>query len=157
MHCTHPEHHHASADLLGRLEFACAERGLRLTELRRRVFELVADSSRPVKAYDLLEKVRKQGAGPAAPPTVYRALDFLMTHGFVHRLETLNAYVPCPHPEAEAHGSQFLICEECHETMELDTAGIADRLRAQAKDQGFEPRRHIIEVYGLCAKCHSAH
>lgn len=143
--------------MLGRVEHACAERGLRLTELRRRVFELIADSTRPVKAYDLLEKVRKQGAGPTAPPTVYRALDFLMSHGFVHRLETLNAYVPCPHPEAEAHGSQFLICENCQETLELDAGGIADRLRAQAKEQGFEPRRHTIEVYGLCARCSSGH
>lgn len=157
MHCSHPEHDHASADMLGRVEHACAERGLRLTELRRRVFELIADSTRPVKAYDLLEKVRKQGAGPTAPPTVYRALDFLMSHGFVHRLETLNAYVPCPHPEAEAHGSQFLICENCQETLELDAGGIADRLRAQAKEQGFEPRRHTIEVYGLCARCSSGH
>jgi Fur family zinc uptake transcriptional regulator len=156
MHCSHPGHHHASSDLLGRLEIACAERGLRLTELRRRVFELVADSARPVKAYDLLEKVRKQGAGPAAPPTVYRALDFLMANGFVHRLETLNAYVPCPHPEAEAHGSQFLICEQCQETMELDASGISDRLRDQARQQGFQPRRHIVEVYGLCAKCQGA-
>lgn len=157
MHCTHPDHDHASAVMLGRVEHACAERGLRLTELRRRVFELIADSTRPVKAYDLMEKVRKQGAGPTAPPTVYRALDFLMSNGFVHRLETLNAYVPCPHPEAEAHGSQFLICEHCQETLELDAGGIADRLRAQAKEQGFEPRRHTIEVYGLCAKCRAAH
>ena len=157
MHCTHPDHDHASADMLGRVEHACAERGLRLTELRRRVFELIADSTRPVKAYDLMEKVRKQGAGPTAPPTVYRALDFLMSNGFVHRLETLNAYVPCPHPEAEAHGSQFLICEHCQETLELDAGGIAERLRAQAKEQGFESRRHTIEVYGLCAKCRAAH
>ena len=157
MHCSHPEHHHASADMLGRLEFACAERGLRLTEMRRRVFELIADSTRPVKAYDLLEKVGKQGSGPAAPPTVYRALDFLMANGFVHRLETLNAYVPCPHPEAEAHGSQFLICEECQETVELDADDVADRLRSHARDRGFEPRRHVIEIYGLCAQCRSAH
>lgn len=143
--------------MLGRVEQACALRGLRLTEMRRRVFELIADSAQPVKAYDLLEKVRKRGSGPAAPPTVYRALDFLMNNGFVHRLETLNAYVPCPHPEAEAHGSQFLICEECKETMELDTSGSDERLLAQAKAQGFEPRRHIIEVYGLCSKCRSAH
>jgi len=157
MHCSHPDHRHASADMLGRLEFACAERGLRLTELRRRVFELIADSGRPVKAYDLLEKVGKQGTGPAAPPTVYRALDFLMANGFVHRLETLNAYVPCPHPEATAHGSQFLICEECQETVELDAEDVAERLRSHARERGFEPHRHVIEIYGLCAQCRSAH
>ena len=80
-----------------------------------------------------------------------------MANGFVHRLETLNAYVPCPHPEAEAHGSQFLICEECQETVELDADDVADRLRSHARDRGFEPRRHVIEIYGLCAQCRSAH
>lgn len=157
MHCTHPDHQHASADLLGGLEKACSERGLRLTDIRRRVFELVVADPRPVKAYDLLEKIGKEGTGPAAPPTVYRALDFLMRNGFVHRLETLNAYVPCPHPEATDHGSQFLICEKCQETLELDAKGIAERLRVQAKEQGFKPHRHTIEVYGLCARCSEAH
>lgn len=157
MHCTHPDHDHGSDSMLGRLELACTQRGLRLTHLRRRVFELIAASARPVKAYDLLEKVKAVGEGPAAPPTVYRALDFLMLNGFVHKLETLNAYVPCPHPEVGAHGSQFLICEECLETMELDAADIAARLQEQARAQGFQPRRHVVEVYGLCARCLPAH
>lgn len=157
MHCSHPEHRHGSADMLGRLEYSCAERGLRLTELRRRVFELIALSERPVKAYDLMDQVRRQGTGPAAPPTVYRALDFLMAHGFVHRLETLNAYVPCPHPEAESHGSQFLVCEQCQQVVELDLVEAAAQLRVEARARGFEPRRHVIEIYGLCATCQPAH
>lgn len=157
MHCSHPEHLHGSADLLGRLEYSCAERGLRLTHLRRRVFELIATSDRPVKAYDLMDRMRGLDSGPAAPPTVYRALDFLMTHGFVHRLETLNAYVPCPHPEEEAHGSQFLICEHCQQVLELDTVDAAAQLRQEARARGFEPRRHVIEIYGSCARCQSAH
>lgn len=153
MHCAHPEHEHGSAEMIGRLESACLQRGLRLTHLRKRVFELVAGSRRPVKAYDLLQKVREHGEAPAAPPTVYRALDFLMLNGFVHKLETLNAYVPCPHPEIGLHGSQFLICETCMDTMELDAEDIATRLREQARAQGFEPRRHVVEVYGLCVRC----
>jgi Fur family zinc uptake transcriptional regulator len=155
MHCSDPEHHHGGDDMLKRVESACAERGLRLTELRRRVFELVASSTRPVKAYDLLTKVREAGAAPVAPPTVYRALDFLMDHGFVHKLETINAYVPCPHPESGAHGSQFLICDQCQETLELDVLSVAPRLAQQSREQGFEPRRMNVEVYGLCARCRS--
>jgi Fur family zinc uptake transcriptional regulator len=153
MHCTHPDHEHGSAALLARLELACAERGLRLTALRRRVFELVASDRRPVKAYDLLQRVKEGDAGPVAPPTVYRALDFLMAHGFVHRLESLNAYVPCPHPESDGHGSQFLICEQCMETVELDVREVSARLREQARRQGFEVHRHVVEVYGRCQQC----
>ncbi len=157
MHCTDPAHRHGGEDMLKRVEHACAERGLRFTELRRRVFELLAASARPVKAYDLLAQVREHGSAPAAPPTVYRALDFLMDNGFVHKLETINAFVPCPHPDAGAHGSQFLICEQCLETLELDAAGIVDQLHQQSRAQGFEPRRLNVEVYGLCARCRSAH
>jgi Fur family zinc uptake transcriptional regulator len=156
MHCTHPGHEHGSAALLARLESACKERGLRLTPLRRRVFELIAAEARPVKAYDLLQRVKVGDAGPVAPPTVYRALDFLMGHGFVHRLESLNTYVPCPHPEAEGHGSQFLICEQCMETVELDVGEVAERLRVQARKQGFVVHRHVVEVYGLCQRCAAA-
>ena len=145
-----------AADFLEAADRHCQARGVRLTDTRRRVLELALAQSGVVKAYDVLAALQKE-RGQVAPPTVYRALDFLMAHGFVHRLETLNAYVPCPHPEAEAHGSQFLICEECQETLELDTSGIADRLRDQARQQGFQPRRHIVEVYGVCAKCRGTH
>lgn len=157
MYCTDPDHRHGGEDMLRRVESACAERGLRLTDTRRRVFELVASSARPVKAYDLLARVSAEGAAPAAPPTVYRALDFLMDNGFVHKLETMNAYVPCPHPESGAHGSQFLVCEQCQETLELDAQGLIERLQQQVRAQGFEPRRLNVEVYGLCARCRPSH
>lgn len=153
MHCGHPEHVHGAEDMMARVENACSERGLRLTPLRRKVYALITEHGRPVKAYDLMQQVRSIEEGPAAPPTVYRALDFLIAHGFVHRLETLNAYVPCPHPQEEAHGSQFLICERCLQTRELDDSSIQLRLQQQARAQGFEPNRHTVEVYGLCAQC----
>jgi len=157
MQCTDPDHRHGGEDMIKRVESACLERGLRFTDLRRRVFELVAESPRPVKAYDLLGKLHNHSSAAAAPPTVYRALDFLMDNGFVHKLETMNAYVPCPHPESGQHGSQFLVCDECHETLELDANGVVDQLKRQSESQGFEPRRLTVEVYGLCARCRQSH
>ena len=86
-----------------------AARGLRLTPVRARVLGLVADAGKPVKAYDLLEQIRVansadgEGAGAAAPPTVYRALDFLLANGFIHKLESVNAFVACHHPSTAQH------------------------------------------------------
>ena len=71
-------------------EALCAKRGERLTPVRRRVLELVLTAPGPVKAYDLLEAL-KPGSGTAKPPTVYRALDFLIGLGLVHKVEALNA------------------------------------------------------------------
>src|SRR5918999_799750 len=104
----HP-HDHLSCigDALDRAAVLCDQRGARLTPLRRRVLELVWRGHEPVGAYDLLAQM-----GRAAPPTVYRALDFLIEQGLVHRIESLNAYVGCDRPEA-AHASQFLICTDC--------------------------------------------
>ena len=91
------EHQGCVADALARAEDVCRQRGARLTPLRRRVLELVWDSHRAVKAYDLLAALGET-AGAAKPPTVYRTLEFLMEHGLVHRIDSLNAFVGCPQP-----------------------------------------------------------
>ncbi|TXH65684.1 MAG: transcriptional repressor, partial [Thermomonas sp.] len=119
--CTDPHHHvHDAAGFVAAVERACGERGLRLTEIRARVLGLVAAAGKPIKAYDLLEQVRAgEGAGAAAPPTVYRALDFLLANGFIHKLESINAFVACHHPNAAQHSVPFLICDRCHSATEL--------------------------------------
>lgn len=157
MHCGHPEHEHGAEEMMARVEAACARQGLRLTPMRRKVFALLAARGRPVKAYDLMELVRADSGSPVAPPTVYRALEFLIANAFVHRLEAINAFIPCPHPEDGGHRSQFLVCERCLETRELDDPGIAAGLAGQAEQLGFLAHRHTVEVYGLCASCRGAH
>ena len=99
-HGRHTHRHDAKA-FIGAVSSACELRGLRLTPLRLRVLELVAASEKPVKAYDLLDQLR-EGRGGAAPPTVYRALDFLLEHRFIHKLESVNASGSCHDPN-EAH------------------------------------------------------
>lgn len=153
-YCSVALHRHSAADLVSQISGECDRRGLRLTSLRRRVLEMVAQSDTPVKAYELLDQLKREHAG-AAPPTVYRALEFLMEQGFVHRIESLNAYLSCPHP-AHRHPSQFLICDTCGVTMELEDAETEQRLFAQARAQGFKPSRQVIEVRGLCARCAEA-
>lgn len=129
----------------------CVERGLRLTAIRLRVLELVAEATIPVKAYDLLDKL-KDGPGVAAPPTVYRALDFLLEHGFIHKLESINSFVGCHHP-GEAHQVPFLICDRCSSAMEICDEQVARLLTSQAHDRGFTPASQTLEVHGICAEC----
>ena len=91
----------------------------------------------------------------AAPPTVYRALDFLLENSLVHRIASLNAFMGCSHPE-HAHQGQFLICRQCHVAIELEQASISDAIVASANDVGFSVETQTVEVVGLCGTCRSA-
>ncbi len=153
--CTNPEHHvHDARGYLRAVEAACTERGIRLTPLRAQVLGLIAAAGKPVKAYDLLDSM-KAANGSSAPPTVYRALEFLLEHGFIHRLASVNAFVGCHHPQ-EPHSVPFLICDGCHSAIELEDERITRLLDAQAKALGFQPRAQTLEVHGLCAACSAA-
>jgi Fur family zinc uptake transcriptional regulator len=147
-----PHHHRHDADAFVRdVTRVCADRGLRLTPIRLRVLGLVARSRIPVKAYDLLTDL-KDGPGLAAPPTVYRALDFLLEHGFIHKLESINAFVGCHHP-GESHQVPFLICDRCANAIEICDDGVANLLNVQAQERGFAPAAQTLEVHGVCANC----
>jgi Fur family zinc uptake transcriptional regulator len=156
--CIEPHHHVHSADaFVHAVEHACSERGLRLTPIRARVLQLIAEAGKPIKAYELLDLVRaSKGVGADAPPTVYRALDFLMANGFVHKLESVNAFVACHHPNSAAHSVPFLICDRCHSAVELEDRAVVDQLEARAKALGFVPQAQTLEVHGLCARCAAA-
>lgn len=132
-------------------ERICRRRGARLTDLRRRVLVLVWGSHEPVGAYDVLDRLREDRQR-AAPPTVYRALDFLLEHGLVHRIESLNAYVGCSNPEG-SHVGQFLICDQCGTAAEIDDRGLASAVARTAGRVGFQVQRQTIEVRGLCPRC----
>jgi len=133
------------------VEQRCARDQLRLTPTRRRVLELVLEADGPVKAYDLLDRLKSEQPN-AAPPTVYRALEFLLEHHFIHRLETLNAFVSCFHPKHQ-HQGQFLICEVCGTVTEVPEHRLAEALARIAREADFIPSRQVLEVYGTCASC----
>jgi Fur family transcriptional regulator, zinc uptake regulator len=149
-------HDHESCvdDALDRAAQLCAARGARLTSLRRRVLKLIWRGHEPVGAYAILEALRRSQSG-AAPPTVYRALDFLIEHGLIHRIESRNAYVGCARPE-QPHVSQFLICSACSATAELDDPAIADAVLRRADELGFAVEQQTIEVRGVCPRCRRA-
>ncbi|HYD68195.1 Fur family transcriptional regulator [Azospirillum sp.] len=146
------DHDTCIADALTRADALCAARGARLTSLRRRVLELVWTSHKPRGAYAILDDLSHQGGKPAAPLTVYRALEFLVDQGLVHRIESLNAYVGCTTPGG-AHTGQFLVCEGCGTAVEIDDPSIRDAIQAGAAARGFRVRRPTVEVRGLCSDC----
>jgi Fur family transcriptional regulator, zinc uptake regulator len=139
---------------LARAADLCARRGARLTAQRRRVLELVWSGHSAVKAYDLLDELGR-GAASAKPPTVYRALDFLIAHGLVHRLESMNAYVGCPDPDGR-HEGQFLICDDCGLVRELRAPRLERAIAAQAADAGFAVTQQTVEVRGTCRSCRAS-
>lgn len=129
----------------------CRERGVRLTQQRKVVLQLLCAAEKPLSAYELLDRLRTDIKNPA-PPTVYRALDFLLEQGLVHKLESLSAYIGCTHPD-HPHASQFLICSDCGEVEEVEDSSIANSLQKAGKAAGFQTRRPIVELVGTCAQC----
>lgn len=153
--CHHPEHEHAGLHghalktALGQAETRCGEIQERLTPPRRRVLELLLGSDGPLKAYDLIAAFGQDGE-PAKPPTVYRALEFLERLGFAHRIESLNAYVPC-RMDGEGHRAAFLICDCCGAAQEFEP-DIAAQLKTAAP-AGYEIQAVTLEARGLCPAC----
>ncbi|MGB0723468.1 MAG: Fur family transcriptional regulator, partial [Gammaproteobacteria bacterium] len=146
-------HNHSGCvrDALDSAERYCADKGLRLTDTRRRVLELIWGDHKPVGAYALLEQLGDDGR-KAAPPTVYRALDFLLEHGLIHRVASLNAFIGCAHP-GEAHDPQLFICERCGHAAELDDPGISRAIARDAKRMDFAIAHETVEISGLCGTC----
>ena len=151
----HGVHDHLNVqERLSEAENLCATSGARLTPLRKEVLELILNASGPVGAYDLLAKMKGAAERPAAPPTVYRTLDFLLEKGFIHRLTSINAYIPCCHPR-EGHQAAFLICTECHTVKEASSIVLFQQLNHLADSDQFNAHYSIIEISGICQQCSS--
>jgi Fur family zinc uptake transcriptional regulator len=129
----------------------CTARGERLTELRRRVLELVWQSHAPIGAYQVLDCLSGE-RGRVAPPTVYRALEFLTRQGLVHRIDSLNAYVGCSAPSA-AHQAYFLICRRCGDAAEFHDSDLTAALARCVDRASFHADAATVELAGLCARC----
>jgi len=146
-------HAHNHAAQIIEAEKRCADAGESFTPLRRRVLELLLDQHGPAKAYDLLPLIDADKS--AKPPTVYRALDFLVRMGLAHRIESLNAFMACDVGACE-RSTIFLICEKCGGAEEFDAGHALIDLADAAKKDGFSIRRTMIEASGLCAQCQQA-
>lgn len=150
---SHDHHHQCIEHALEQAEEVCKQRGVRLTPLRKRVLELVWQSHQPLGAYDILDRLSREDDRRAAPPTVYRGLDFLLENGLIHRLASLNAYIGCSHPEV-VHEGYFMICQQCKNAYELaQHTAIDAAIAAEALQMGFAVHTQTVEILGTCADC----
>ena len=140
-------------NLLKQAQQVCKQRGARLTPAREQVFLLLSQYNGAVGAYDLLEELKK--IDPAAKPaTIYRALDFLSKQGFVHKIESINAFIMCHHFSDCSHPVQLLICDECGNVKEIQSNNFDLALRSMADTNGFTITHQIVEAHGKCKACH---
>jgi len=140
---------------LARAQQICAMHGARLTPVRWRVLELILRAGQPTGAYALLAQLQR-GRSRLGPPTVYRALDFLLAHKLIHKIETSSAFIACGDIE-HPHDSQFMICDDCGATEEIRDEEIVRSLRRLGEGRGFAVERQVIEARGWCPACRSAH
>lgn len=133
-------------------EHICAQHNLRFTAIRRDVFSVIWGSHQPITAYDILRELRTNKPN-AEPPTVYRALEFLLENDLIHRIESLNAYIGCDHI-GNVHRCQFLICCHCHKAVELSCENsINQAIFSEAEEYQFKIDKQIIEIQGTCKQC----
>jgi Fur family zinc uptake transcriptional regulator len=141
----------ATSSVVERAQQVCDARGQRFTPLRRRVLEIVAAAGRPIGAYDILAELAGE-RGRAAPPTVYRALDFLESQGLVHKVHSLNAFVVCS-GENEAHAAELFLCAACGSALEVPSTHVRAQIASDAAQLGFVTEGIVLEVRGVCREC----
>ncbi len=145
------DHRRCQHELLSAARNLCKSRQLRLTTRRQQVLEILLQSHQPMGAYDILAQINQAESGsPVAPPIVYRALEFLLDEGLIHRIECRNAFIGCADP-GHSGAAQFLICKGCEKVAELDKP--ATTLRSEASRVGFAIDHSVVEITGFCADC----
>ncbi|MGZ4959173.1 MAG: transcriptional repressor [Methylomonas sp.] len=149
------DHNQCIRTAISAAEHLCHSRGAQLTPIRHKILELIWTSHKAVKAYDLLDQIRPLNDA-AKPSTVYRALDFLLEQGLIHRVESLNAFVGC-HRSGTQHDQLLLICTACHNIEERAAAAVIQSLSDELREAGFSPQRKTIEIHGLCQSCQQNH
>ena len=145
------DHSACVSDALAAAEAHCASKGLRFTPVRRTVLEILLQEHRALGAYAILDKLRDGGFG-SQPPIAYRALDFLVANGLVHKIERLNAFIACVH-SSHSHTPAFMICRLCDAVAETQSSPARGALGEAARATGFRIERTVVEAEGLCPDC----
>ncbi len=145
------DHRACITDCVAAVVATCKDAGLHLTPVRKRVLQILLAEHRAMGAYEILDRLREDGQN-AQPPVAYRALEFLVGHGFAHRIERLNAFIACAHP-SENHSPAFLICRVCDSVAETHAAPSRGTLGRAAKAAGFRVERTMLEIEGVCPNC----
>lgn len=138
--------------LIDHVQLLTEQRGVRLTPQRRRIYEIILEKNRAISAYDLLDILR-QSEPNAKPPTIYRALGFLLIQGFIHKVESTNCYLACNLPGHKEHNTQLLLCDACGRVEEYHGDMLSSVLEEKPDQLGFAVTHHVIETHGTCSSC----
>jgi len=138
---------------LAAAEELCREHGVKLTPSRRLILEILAREGRPLGAYDMIETVAAATGKRPAPVSIYRALDFLLENGLVHRLASRNAFLACGHGHKHEEPVVFLICETCGAVTEATSKALHREIAGLGLESGFAPQSEVLEITGLCRAC----
>ena len=145
------DHSVCIAQAMRTAEGICETKQLQFTAIRQRVLQILLAEHKAMGAYDILARLNKS-AGHSAPPVVYRALEFLVSNGFAHKIEKRNAYIACALP-GEAHSPAFMICRNCECVLETQTTPSSGFEKGLAKETGFRIETTVLEAVGLCSNC----
>lgn len=145
------DHGACTSGAMAAAEARCTAEKIRFTPVRRKVLEILLQEHRALGAYAILDRLRAEGFG-SQPPVAYRALEFLVAHGFAHKIERLNAFIACALP-GEDHSPAFMICRACDAVAEAQGANGKGSLGAAARATGFRIERTVVEAEGLCPAC----
>jgi Fur family zinc uptake transcriptional regulator len=147
----HHDHNLCREKALQTADRICDNRGVRLTPMRRQVLELIWESHKAIKAYDLLQRITPK-VGTTKPVTVYRALNFLMEQGLIHKVESLNAFIGCRFSDHQ-HQQLLLTCSHCQEVEERPAEGVMEAIDRELEQASFTIYHKAIEIHGICAHC----
>ncbi len=153
--CRQHDHDHCIDTALESARQRCLISGARLTALREQVLQLIWQSHKPLGAYTLMDMLSEQSTKRIAPPTVYRALDFLLEQQLIHRIHSLNAFIGCSHPD-EGHPNNFFICQRCGVAIEFNNDHFQEAIATTAAQSGFSVSSQTVELVGLCISCEEA-
>lgn len=137
---------------ISRVVEICKENNLVFTEIRQKVFEIIIEHTKPIKAYEILDDLTKILGKSSHPPTVYRAIDFLIENGFIHKLNSINSYVGCFHPKIHKE-CYFLICKKCNIYQECCDKNLTDNIFKTADKRDFIVSNTTLEIEGHCQGC----
>ena len=123
-----------------------------LSKNQKIIFDLIDQSSEPLKAYAILFNVQKKGI--KAPLQVYRALDKLVEIGKIHKIESRNAFIACQNSSCQvSKATAFSICESCEKVTEISNSNLSKYLSNIKDKEGMKYHKYNLEFFGLCKKC----
>lgn len=130
----------------------CTTLGLKLTSLRKAILYILWAAAKPLKAYEILNHLLHTKPN-STPPTVYRILEFLASHGIVHKIESIQSYTLCCEPEKQLFSEVLMVCNGCHQVIEVYDAQVQSLVKQLAERSHFTLGHDAIELKGMCRQC----